>query len=917
MNRRSVLILLLAVLLPAGLAAQTATLVRDVNPNPPAPDSQGSNPRQFAAVSGRAVFLTGGKDPSNPDYRLWATDGTDGGTTTLLRFCPQEWCPEPRRLAEVSGTAFFLADSPVLAGLRVWRTDGTREGTFPVSPALNSQYGYVPFVVAGRRLLFGGCEDFEQCSLWSVDAAARTAEKLLDIEVYGMVAAGRRIFLAGSDGEADGLWITDGTAAGTAFLKKGPLDSLTVSGSRVFFLAGGYDYPNELWTSDGTKEGTRFIRSFVQPNHYVPPFTAYLKPVNGGIVFVGLRGDDYTGLQLWWSDGTRKGTRPLTVASAGLKLPWENQIAVLRGRIFFIADNGVTGPRLWSTRGTVASTAPVTGCAGGCPALLPGSPLVAIGDRLVFAAKDPVYGAEPWTSDGTGAGTHILRDLCPGPCGSNPEAFTPHNGWLDFRATWDGQARLVRTDGALAVPLAVVASDFYGLDLADVGSRTFFAGFDPHEGRQPWVTDGSQPGTRRVASLGISGASSHPRDFAALGDRLLFTASDGTERSLWTVSPDSAAAPLPGTGVPEGRPGPSGVTVAGGLAFFVLDRGPDGNAEIWRTDGTASGTLQLASFQDKRLSELREFGGKLLFLASSTTGERPLHAFWASDGTPAGTVKRFDLPADTVTVGGVEVLGPDLFFIADGENTIELFHSDGTAQGTRKILDEFCDCLMATRSGGSIYLMAGGDYGLALFRTDGTAEGTVQVLPDPEGDFDGAYEPVNPFEFQGDLYFFAMDSDPESPFYRVLWKGRSTADAVLLKQVGWEGDEFDAQFTVLGGQLYFRAWDPEHGTELWRTDGTPEGTVLVSDILPGPRSSDPQGIVIAGGRLYFSAQDVAHGRELWTSDGTAAGTRLVTDLAPREESSTPEQLTPAGGRLFFTADDGVVGREPWSVPVDR
>jgi ELWxxDGT repeat protein len=89
--------------------------------------------------------------------------------------------------------------------------------------------------------------------------------------------------------------------------------------------------------------------------------------------------------------------------------------------------------------------------------------------------------------------------------------------------------------------------------------------------------------------------------------------------------------------------------------------------------------------------------------------------------------------------------------------------------------------------------------------------------------------------------------------------------------------------------------------------------VLVSDVLPGPSSSEPAGLTAFGGRLYFAADDGVHGRELWQSDGTAAGTRLAQDVAPGLPGSSPEQLTVAGDRLYFTADDGLHGRELWAL----
>ena len=58
------------------------------------------------------------------------------------------------------------------------------------------------------------------------------------------------------------------------------------------------------------------------------------------------------------------------------------------------------------------------------------------------------------------------------------------------------------------------------------------------------------------------------------------------------------------------------------------------------------------------------------------------------------------------------------------------------------------------------------------------------------------------------------------------------------------------------------------------------------------------------GTLFFTANDATTGRELWKSDGTAAGTVLVKDINPGSDSSGPSYLTNVNGTLFFTADDG-------------
>ena len=72
--------------------------------------------------------------------------------------------------------------------------------------------------------------------------------------------------------------------------------------------------------------------------------------------------------------------------------------------------------------------------------------------------------------------------------------------------------------------------------------------------------------------------------------------------------------------------------------------------------------------------------------------------------------------------------------------------------------------------------------------------------------------------------------------------------------------------------------DSIHGNELWKTDGTEEGTTMVKDIRDGSDSSNPYGFTEFNGELYFVADDGVHGFELWKTDGTGIGTILVADI---------------------------------------
>jgi ELWxxDGT repeat protein len=120
------------------------------------------------------------------------------------------------------------------------------------------------------------------------------------------------------------------------------------------------------------------------------------------------------------------------------------------------------------------------------------------------------------------------------------------------------------------------------------------------------------------------------------------------------------------------------------------------------------------------------------------------------------------------------------------------------------------------------------------------------------------------------------------------------------------------QFWAYGSRLVCPMRDPVNSYELWMSDGTAAGTVLVKDINPGNFNASPQDFVELNGILYFVAYEPTHGQELWRSDGTTAGTFLFKDIQPGTGQGVPFSLQRLGNQIVFFADEGyATGWELW------
>jgi ELWxxDGT repeat protein len=238
----------------------------------------------------------------------------------------------------------------------------------------------------------------------------------------------------------------------------------------------------------------------------------------------------------------------------------------------------------------------------------------------------------------------------------------------------------------------------------------------------------------------------------------------------------------------------------------------------------------------------------------------------------------------TVSSSGA-VMGNRVFFAADPDgNGEELWVSDGTATGTRALFDlapgPTASYVYGTTVVGTGVYFAASTPGTAsqLYRYDTVTQVTTALTADGDGSVDSGAQAL-----AGRLLFFV--NGPLTG--REPWVSDGTANGTMplrdiLPGVMGSIGATARHFAVLetSGLAVFAANDGVLGSELWRTDGTAAGTVLLKNINPGAAGSNPRNFLAAGNLVYFSAETDSEGTELWVTDGTAAGTRSLGDLHP-------------------------------------
>lgn len=340
-----------------------------------------------------------------------------------------------------------------------------------------------------------------------------------DFDYYPHAVVGlddRLVMLAADDGQI-GLWVSDGTAAGTTLLVETPgasAGSFDV-GARVGDVAlmhARAEGKTTMWASDGTAAGTVALRVF--QGEFATPIAS-----DGARAFFFVGGNVLTDRGLWVSDGTPGGTRRVSFIPAGEDLAGTQPAIAAGGHVYYLLSD-----ELWRSDGVSGAdkliTIPAGRFAGG---------LTTFGADAYFRTTDGQGGAaELWRSDGTAMGTALFRT-------GEVSWLASFGGALLFL----GEGTLRATDGTAMGTVDVAGPLFDGgfQQAWTTAGLVFFTAGDGEHGPEPWITDGSAAGTRLWHDLVPGPVGSQAFGFTAAGAQVFFVADDDVHGAELWVAP--------------------------------------------------------------------------------------------------------------------------------------------------------------------------------------------------------------------------------------------------------------------------------------------------------------------------------------------------------------------------------------------
>lgn len=294
-----------------------------------------------------------------------------------------------------------------------------------------------------------------------------------------------KIFYAGTGSNM--LCVTDGTTAGTMGISTlgGTTNISTIIPVQdfVYIITSDVTFSpstastDKIWKSDGTPAGTTLVYSFETAAGVTNVGVFYSVSthkknysIDGNILYFSAY-DSANGKELWKTDGTPAGTVMLKDVKVGTGSSQTSGFCKIPSSTLFIAQSVGFESKLWKTNGTTAGTEQIPVAE---PFFIVNQDMAKLGDKVIFFAHNTVDGYEPYVSDGTAAGTFMLKNINPSGNSLTTQAMGLHlkiaGQYCYFIANNGTINSLWRTDGTIAGTVEVIPNVTNGI--SDAGYST-------------------------------------------------------------------------------------------------------------------------------------------------------------------------------------------------------------------------------------------------------------------------------------------------------------------------------------------------------------------------------------------------------------------------------------------------------------